>query len=373
MRRSLYFAILLVLLVAQTAVAQTQQPVTPALPFSTSAAPATVVPSAQDARLASCAAPNAPNFLPYVVRPGDRLPDLLTGSTTVTPAQLAALNCLDTSDVVPVGATIWLPADAFVVARSGAAPEATAEADIQNAQITAFSADVESVLNDQNVTLSWQAQGAAAYVYPCPSAEEAECARPHSAQPQPLTGALTIGDFPEAGSYHFRLEVTGGETPATEDVTVEVACAQAWLGGVGASPRCPEDPARTVTAVWQPFQGGVMIWFSDTKQIYVMTNADGRVRVFQDTYVEGSPDPEAIAPEGLLTPIRGFGLVWQALGGAEGSGLGWAMSTEIGFDSARQPAGRTSYTTYIQGPGETVYAITEIPGMEMGYWAQVAG
>jgi hypothetical protein len=49
------------------------------------------------------------------------------------------------------------------------------------------------------------------------------------------------------------------------------------------------------------------------------------------------------------------------------------MSTEIGFDSARQPAGRTSYTTYIQGPGETVYAITEIPGMEMGYWAQVAG
>jgi hypothetical protein len=378
MRRTVYLVALFVFTVAQAAVAQstpppTPQPVTPALPFSTAAPPATVVPSAQDARLAACAAPNAPNFVPYVVRPGDRLPDLLTGSTTITPAQLAALNCLDTADVVPVGAVIWLPADAFVVVQSNPAAEATAEATIPNAQIATFSADTESILNDQVVTLTWQAQGAAAYVYPCPSARDAGCLRPRSAQPQPVSGSLTISDFPHAGSYTFRLEVTDAETPATEDLTIEVTCAQQWLGGLGASPRCPEDPARTVTAVWQPFEGGVMIWFSDTQQIYAMTNADGRVRVFQDTYVEGSPDPEAAAPEGLLTPIRGFGLVWQALGGAEGSGLGWALAPEIGFDSARQPAGRTSYTTYVQGPGETVYAITEIPAMEMGYWAQVAG
>jgi hypothetical protein len=142
---------------------------------------------------------------------------------------------------------------------------------------------------------------------------------------------------------------------------------------VGTSPTCPEDPARTVTAVWQPFQGGVMMWFSDTHQIYVMTNADGRVSVFNDPYVEGMADPTAVAPEGLLTPTRGFGQIWQALGGAEGSGLGWAMTAETGFDSARQPAGRTSYTTYVQGPGATVYAITEVPGLEGGYWTQVAG
>lgn len=373
MRRVTLLIILFLLTIAHAAAAQTPQPVTPALPFSTAAPPATVVPSAQDARLASCAAPNAPNFMPYVIRPGDRLPDLLTGSTTVTPAQLAALNCLDTADALPVGAVIWLPADAFIVAQSNPAGEATAEASAPNAQIATFSADTETVLNDQTVTLNWQAQGTTAYVYSCPSAEVAECTRPRSAQPQPLTGTLTVGDFPQSGNYNFRLEVTGGETPAIQDLTIEVTCAQAWLGGVGASPRCPEDPARTVTAVWQPFEGGVMMWFSDTEQIYVMTNADGRVRVFQDTYVEGSPDPDAIAPEGLLTPIRGFGLVWHALGGAEDSGLGWALAPEIGFDSARQPAGRTSYTTYVQGPGETVYAITEIPGMEMGYWAQVAG
>lgn len=372
MRRLRYLAVLLVFVMVHTAAAQTPQPVTPGMPFSTSAAPAAVVPSAQDARLASCAAPTLPNFQPYTLRSGDTLADLLTGSTTITPAQAAALNCLDAADTLPAGAVIWLPADAFAVAPSAAATEAAESAP---PQIVSFSADAETVLNDQSVTLSWQAQGQAAYLYLCPPAQppDAECARPRSAQPLPLTGTLTVGDFSRAGTYALRLEVTGAEAAAAQDVTLEVICAQAWLGLVGASPRCPEDPARTVTAVWQPFEGGVMMWFSDTRQIYVLTNADGRIQIFNDTYVEGSPDPTATAPEGLLTPIRGFGLVWQTMGGAEASGLGWALASEIGFDSARQPAGRTSYTTYIQGPGDTVYAFTEIPGIERGFWAQVSG
>jgi hypothetical protein len=51
--------------------------------------------------------------------------------------------------------------------------------------------------------------------------------------------------------------------------------------------------------------------------------------------------------------------------------LGWALEEEIGFDSARQAAGRQSYTTYIQGPGATVYAVTLVPNTDGGYWVQV--
>jgi hypothetical protein len=382
MIRKVFLPVFIVVLIMSAALAQTATPdpalptpqaVTPAVPFQATTAPATVVPSADDARLASCAAPNLPNFMPYTVRYGDYLlADLLVGSTTVTPTQLAALNCLDDSYTLPVGTTLWLPGDAFAVS-SGLMSPTSPETEVAEPAIIEFAPSVTSLLNDQDVTLSWESEGENAYLYLCPSIGETPCNRPHTAQPVPLVGSITIDHFWRQGLVVFRLEVVGSEgEPTTENVTLNVSCAQQWLGSAG-SQLCPEDPARTVTAVWQPFEGGVMLWFSDTRQIYVMTNADGRVHVFQDTFVEGMPDPDAVAPEGLLTPIRGFGLVWESLGGAEGSGLGWAMAQEIGFDSARQPAGRTSYTTYIQGPGATVYAITEIPGMDMGYWAQVAG
>jgi hypothetical protein len=353
----------------------TPQAVTPAVPFQATAAPATVVPSANDARLAACAAPNLPNFVPYTVRYGDSfLADLLMGSTTITPTQLAALNCLDDSAHPPTGVTIWLPSDAFVVAPGvpPAAPESSATGVVEP-EIIRFAPDSETVLNDQGVALNWEARGDSAYLYVCSSVADIPCTRPRAAQPVALVGSIAIDHLWREGLIAFRLEVVSSESESvTQDVTVGVTCAQPSLGS-SAVFLCPEDPPLTVTAVWQPFQGGVMMWFSDTQQIYVMTNADGRVRVFQDPFIEGMPDPVAVAPEGLLTPIRGFGQVWQALGGAEGSGLGWAMAQEIGFDSARQPAGRTSYTTHIQGPGATVYALTEVPGMEMGYWAQVAG
>ena len=150
-----------------------------------------------------------------------------------------------------------------------------------------------------------------------------------------------------------------------------MTCAQDWLGGIGAIPLCPEDPARTVYAVWQPFQHGVMIWFSDSEADLRHERTTVRCTTYVDQYVEGQPDPGEQAPNGLLTPVRGFGLIWEALGGAD-SPLGWAQSKEVGYDAARQAAGRTSYTTYIAGPGSIVYAVTQIPGAEVGYWAQVA-
>ncbi len=165
--------------------------------------------------------------------------------------------------------------------------------------------------------------------------------------------------------------MVAADSSVSQNVSVDVTCAQEWLGGVGASPRCPEDPARSIYAVWQPFEHGVMIWFSDVKQIYVMSD-DGQFRVYEDQYVEGMPDPHEQAPNGLLTPVRGFGLLWELLGGADNP-LGWAVAHEVGYDGARQAAGHTSYTTYLLAPNDIVYAITQIPGQEVGYWAQVAG
>lgn len=145
-------------------------------------------------------------------------------------------------------------------------------------------------------------------------------------------------------------------------------CDHAWLGGLGAAPRCPEEPARAVYAAYQPFAGGALVWFSDTALISVLW-ADDTFSSFTDTYQEGMPQAPIAAPAGQFAPVRGFRLVWEELGGAAGA-LGWATAAEQGFDSARQPAGRISYTTYVALPFG-VAALTELPNSQVGLWAPV--
>ena len=368
------FPMLLVTLLALPALALSAQaatpaggitPVTPAVPFSQTPTPQIITLPSNDARAAVCTAPVLEGFLPYLVRQGDALDALLAGSRAVTPAQAAALNCLDATGSLPVGAVVFLPEDALAV-RTLPPPGAGGNG---GPAIESFTASTDDILNDGPVTLTWDAAGESIYLYACPADEAAPCDRPASAAPTAARGSLGLGGFLRAGDVRLRLEAVTGDESVSEDVTISVTCAQPWLGGVGASPTCPEEPAITVFAVYQPFERGALIWFGDTRQIYVLTG-DGRLRVYQDSFVEGMPDPADVAPEGLLTPVRGFGRLWETLGGQTGA-LGWATAPEAGFDAARQPAGRTSYTTYIQGTDGRVYAFTEIPGVPAGYWQEV--
>jgi hypothetical protein len=340
-------------------------PVTPAVPFSQTPTPQVITLPSNDARAAVCTAPVLDGFRPYLVRAGDSLDALLAGSRAITPAQAAALNCLDATDALPVGAVLFLPEDALAVRRLPAPVVAPAA----EPAIESFTASADDILNDGPVELAWDATGERVYLYACPADPDAACDRPALATPTAGQGSLELGGFLRAGDVRFRLEAVAGGESITEDVTVTVTCAQPWLGDVGASPACPEEPALTVFAVFQPFERGALLWFGDTRQIYVLTD-DGRLRVYQDSFVEGMPDPAGVAPDGLLTPVRGFGRLWETLGGETGP-LGWATAPEAGFDAARQAAGRTSYTTYVQGTDGRVYAFTEIPGVAVGYWQEV--
>ncbi|MBL8147906.1 MAG: hypothetical protein JNL34_16125 [Anaerolineae bacterium] len=372
MRRILPLATLLLLFPALALFAQTPTgtpgilPVTPAVPFAQPATPQVITLPSNDARAGVCTAPVLDGFVPYMVRAGDSLDALLAGTRAVTPAQAAALNCLDATDVLPAGSVIFLPEDAIAV-RGLPLPEDSAG----GPRIRSFTASDDAILNDGTLTLDWRSGGGEIYLYPCPADESAPCSRPALAQRTAAEGSLSVTGFHRSGPARFRLEVVTDGENVTDDVTVNVTCAQPWLGEQGALPACPEEPALTVFAVYQPFEHGALIWFGDTRQIYVLTD-DSRLRVYQDSFVEGMADPADAAPEGLLTPVRGFGRLWAALGGPD-SPLGWALAAETGFDSARQAGGRTSYTTYVQGTGGRVYAFTEIPGFDTGYWSLVAG
>jgi uncharacterized protein with LGFP repeats len=122
----------------------------------------------------------------------------------------------------------------------------------------------------------------------------------------------------------------------------------------------------------QLFQNGMMLWREDTRQIWVIVHSsDGdQLSVFDDTYVEGEADPTDTPPNTFFVPKRGFGKVWVQTGGQK-SQLGWATAPESQVSLTIQPAGRVSYTTYVQMPDGAVYAATVLPHQNEGWWVKV--
>lgn len=128
-------------------------------------------------------------------------------------------------------------------------------------------------------------------------------------------------------------------------------------------------PVDKVFASWMPFTGGVMMWWSDTDQIWVMTNADARVQIFSDIWTQGMPDPAVTAPQRYFVPTMGFGAIWQALGGGN-SVLGWGMSSHVGYDTAARRA--VGNELQIQGPGNTLYGVVIASGATTGTWRVIS-
>jgi hypothetical protein len=56
-----------------------------------------------------------------------------------------------------------------------------------------------------------------------------------------------------------------------------------------------------------------------------------------DLFQQGDPesDPTLTPPQGLLQPVRGFGLLWRSEESLR-QALGWALSTEAGFEGTAQ-------------------------------------
>ena len=106
---------------------------------------------------------------------------------------------------------------------------------------------------------------------------------------------------------------------------------------------CPsEEGARVVTVAQQTFERGQMFDVivpgasgqPPQKTIYVLFN-DASAQRFEDTYVDGSPEPtpSEVPPVGFLAPLRGFGKVWNENPELR-SRLGWAAQAEQVFSNS---------------------------------------
>lgn len=84
--------------------------------------------------------------------------------------------------------------------------------------------------------------------------------------------------------------------------------------------------SRTVTLLEQSFQGGLAIWRSDTRQIYVLQRDGQTWSAHADTWQAGqkvAADPTP-PPPGAMVPAGGFGTVWRSTPEVK-SRLGWAV------------------------------------------------
>jgi hypothetical protein len=126
-------------------------------------------------------------------------------------------------------------------------------------------------------------------------------------------------------------------TPCPQPAAPAFAAWPASHPDVAALVGCPRGEALQVTAAWEPFERGVMLWRGDLQQIYVLRQS-GTWAVYDDLWRDGDMqwDATIVPPGGFMQPVRGFGLVWRQQAGVRDD-LGWATASEATFDAAFQP------------------------------------
>jgi hypothetical protein len=84
--------------------------------------------------------------------------------------------------------------------------------------------------------------------------------------------------------------------------------------------------SRTVTLLEQSFQGGLAIWRSDTRQIYMLQREGQTWSAHADTWQPGQrvAVDATPPPPGAMVPAGGFGMVWRSTPEIK-SRLGWAV------------------------------------------------
>jgi hypothetical protein len=147
-------------------------------------------------------------------------------------------------------------------------------------------------------------------------------------------------------------------------LNVPLTCPDTWFFAP-APEGCPGGPALLSPGAEQPFEYGTMLWVGEQSgeqsYIYVLFDDDvfsPRWAIYPDTWEEGEelcdPGPP---PPGYQQPERGFGKVWCEEAEVR-ERLGWALSSEVGYETAVQADSAPKYTTtYIRAADGNVWKL----------------
>jgi hypothetical protein len=207
--------------------------------------------------------------------------------------------------------------------------------------------------------------------------------------PLPAAGSqlLSLTPYEHGDAYyaHFWLEATSGRTDADDpnalhdpvhdrvDAYVPLTCADAWF--MPNPPRwCPQGPPRSMEATAQTFENGIMVYVpscdgtppnSVTAYFQDPTRSQNRYMTFMAVFAE-EPDPELIAPPGLLVPDDLFYPAWRGMRdgrygvvGPLRDVMGWATAAPVSFTQIiQQEEGPASHDPiYKSMPGGSIYQL----------------
>ncbi len=208
---------------------------------------------------------------------------------------------------------------------------------------------------------------------PTPSDTPVEPTLPPSLTPRPTR---TDTPLPSATFTPTRTEVPTRtprptRTPlftATPVTPTPLPCDTRWFF----TPRpynCPMSAYELGPSVYQQFEHGFMVWFGADHVIFAVFQSTGKTRwgQYTDTWTADMPDsdPSLVPPEGLLQPVRGFGLVWRSARGVQ-QRLGWASSPEVSYEGALQVD--ILGNRYLRGPHGEVYQLNA----DLTNWQMIA-
>lgn len=222
-------------------------------------------------------------------------------------------------------------------------------------EIFQFNASASTVSPGQIITVDWDVRHASfvniRVALTAPDASDAATTN------LPLIGSTTLtipASIPTNTTGRLVLEVhTESHIPAlTRELPLTVACHHDFFFGSTDDCRMT-DPVNT-SAAYQTFEGGIMVWRGDTRQVYGLLSG-GTAFLTTETYDAAQPLWEGEVPPGLLRPERGFGQVWSNNDGVRAS-FGWATTAEQGYSGTFQRGERNEQeVTYFDTPdGRTV-------------------
>jgi hypothetical protein len=197
-------------------------------------------------------------------------------------------------------------------------------------EIFQFNASANTVFPGQTITLNWDVRHASFVnvraAITSPNTSDA------AASNLPLVGSTTLtipASVPTNVTGKLVLEVfTESHIPAmTRELPLTVACRHDFI--FGNMDDCRTADATGADSAYQTFEGGIMVWRSDTRQVYGLHHS-GAAFLETEMYSEGGSLWEGDIPPGLLRPERGFGDVWSRVQPIRDN-FGWATSAERGF------------------------------------------
>ncbi len=131
---------------------------------------------------------------------------------------------------------------------------------------------------------------------------------------------------------------------------------------------CPVGGPVSITAAYQPFENGAMIYAQGFPGSIYVLSSDNHYRRFDDIWIEGV-DPDNMnmtPPPNRYEPIRGFGKVWRSNPDVQAA-LGWAVASETGQTASLQQFdyGRA---IYLPAQNQTYLLVVDAPGANNGSW-----